>query len=75
MYVDGMPAKVWRLHTYELEQWCDGREHVLRPGVDFPPDLDVKVIKQRLIAAAKRRAVHVQVWFLDGAVHFVMWNW
>jgi len=75
MWCEGMPTEVFKFHRRELDRWCDGREHVLRPGRDYPPDLDRYEIKRRLVLAASKRDVDITVWFLDGNVHFLMAPW
>jgi hypothetical protein len=75
MYVEGMPDEVFRFHKRELDAWYDGRPHRLTPGVDFPARFTPKAIKDRLVAAARKRNVDISVWFMDGNVHFVAAPW
>ena len=73
--MEGMPAEVFRFTSRELDRWCDGQHRVLIPGENYPPTMAREKIKARLQSGAKNRGAQVTVWYLDGKVHFVMWDW
>lgn len=75
MWHPSMPVEIFKFLPRELNRWADGNHRVLRPGQDFPDGFDLREIKKRLGAAARKRDMDISVWFLDGNVHFMITPW
>ena len=70
-----MPVEGFRFRPRQLDRWCDGVVHRLRPNWDYPIKMPLREIETRLERAMDRRGGTARVWQIDGVVHIYLMPW
>jgi hypothetical protein len=67
------PWQEFRFNHMVTLRWCDGQERILEEGVDYPREMPLGVLRQRLKVMTSRQHGTARVWTdSDGRVHVIM---